>query len=85
MMNTTALDTNKAKDTNNKQAVTLVVNGNTHTTQHSNVQALLDELGLSQGRYAVEIDAMLVPKSRLCDTAITNGMTIEVVQAVGGG
>ncbi|MDO5651923.1 MAG: sulfur carrier protein ThiS [Moraxella sp.] len=49
------------------------------------VQALLEQHNLTQGRYAVEIDGMLVPKSRLADTSLTENMRIEVVQAVGGG
>lgn len=64
---------------------TLWVNGTNHSTDSQTVWELLEQLGLTQGRFAVEIDGVLVPKSRLADTAITDGMKIEVVQAVGGG
>lgn len=64
---------------------TVTVNGKTMQTSHQTVQLVLNELGLSQGRYAVEVNGELIPKSDLSQTAIKDGMVIEVVQAVGGG
>lgn len=64
---------------------TVTVNGKTMQTTHQTVQLLVNELSLSQGRYAVEVDGDLVPKSQLDQTRIKEGMVIEVVQAVGGG
>ena len=64
---------------------TVIVNGKTMQTTHQTVQLLVNELSLSQGRYAVEVDGDLVPKSQLDQTHIKEGMVIEVVQAVGGG
>jgi sulfur carrier protein len=46
---------------------------------------VVNELGLSTGRYAVEVDGELIPKSELDKLRIVEGMNIEVVQAVGGG
>lgn len=63
----------------------ITLNGTPLTITHQNVLELLTEHGQTTGRFAVEIDGVLVPKSRLADTAITEGMKIEVVQAVGGG
>ena len=63
----------------------VTVNGKTLQTTHQTVQLLVNELGLSEGRYAVEIDGELIPKSQLAQTRIKEGMVIEVVQAVGGG
>ena len=63
----------------------ITLNGDAISTGESNVLALLESLELTQGRFAVEIDGNLVPKSRLADTPITQGMSIEVVEAVGGG
>ncbi|WP_294032929.1 sulfur carrier protein ThiS [uncultured Moraxella sp.] len=63
----------------------LLLNGQAIETTAATVLELLTAQGLTQGRFAVEIDGLLVPKSRLADTALSNGMTIEVVQAVGGG
>ncbi|MDN3397925.1 sulfur carrier protein ThiS [Psychrobacter sp. APC 3426] len=61
------------------------VNGKKLQTTHQTVQLVVNELGLSQGRYAVEVDGELIPKSELTQLRIVEGMSIEVVQAVGGG
>lgn len=64
---------------------TITVNGKLLQTTHQTVQLVLNELGLSVGRFAVEVNGELVPKSELPALKITEGMAIEVVQAVGGG
>lgn len=64
---------------------TITVNGQIISTEQDNVKAVLDELELTQGRYAVEIDGALIPKSELLATVLVQNMSIEVVQAVGGG
>ena len=64
---------------------TISVNGKNLQTTHQTVQLVVNELGLSQGRYAVEVDGDLIPKSELAQLRIEEGMNIEVVQAVGGG
>ena len=64
---------------------TITVNGEQQQTNHQMVKAVLDELQLIQGRYAVEINGELIPKSELSATPIEQSMVIEVVQAVGGG
>lgn len=61
------------------------VNGKHLQTTHQTVQLVINELGLSQGRYAVEVDGELIPKSELTQLRVVDGMNIEVVQAVGGG
>ncbi|MPX28716.1 sulfur carrier protein ThiS [Moraxella catarrhalis] len=61
------------------------LNGQSTQSDHSTVFELLNAYGLTQGRFAVEIDGTLVPKSRLTATELKDGMSIEVVQAVGGG
>ena len=61
------------------------VNGKKLQTTHQTVQLVVNELGLSNGRYAVEVDGELIPKRELDKLHIVEGMTIEVVQAVGGG
>ena len=61
------------------------VNGKKLQTTHQTVQLVVNELGLSTGRYAVEVDGELIPKSELDKLRIVEGMNIEVVQAVGGG
>lgn len=64
---------------------TITVNGKTLQTTHQTVQLVINELGLSEGRYAVEVAGELIPKSELGLLRIVEGMNIEVVQAVGGG
>ncbi|MDO5768563.1 MAG: sulfur carrier protein ThiS [Psychrobacter sp.] len=64
---------------------TVTVNGKVMQTTHQTLELLINELALSQGRFAVEVDGELVPKSQLNQFAIQDGMIIEVVQAVGGG
>lgn len=64
---------------------TISVNGKNLQTTHQTVQLVINELGLSQGRYAVEVNGELIPKSELAQLRIEEGMNIEVVQAVGGG
>ena len=63
----------------------IIVNGKALQTTHQTVHQLINELGLSTGRYAVEVDGELIPKAELIKLPIRDGMTIEVVQAVGGG
>ena len=46
---------------------------------------VVNELGLSKGCYAVEIDGELIPTSELDKMRIVEGMILDVVQAVGGG
>mgnify|MGYP003509385396 FL=1 len=64
---------------------TITVNGEKKQTEQLTVKAVLDELQLTQGRYAVEINGELIPKSELAATNVEQEMVIEVVQAVGGG
>lgn len=63
----------------------IILNGETLTTTHTNLQIFLDEMGQTQGRFAVEVNGELIPKSQLATTPLTENMKIEVVQAVGGG
>lgn len=63
----------------------ITLNGETLTTTHTNLQIFLDEMGQTKGRFAVEVNGELIPKSQLATTPLTENMKIEVVQAVGGG
>lgn len=63
----------------------VTLNGQTCQTLHQNLQLFLDEMGQTQGRFAVEINGELIPKSQLSNVTLLDGMKIEVVQAVGGG
>ncbi|MEW5893694.1 MAG: sulfur carrier protein ThiS [Pseudomonadota bacterium] len=46
---------------------------------------LLDQLGLTGKRLAVEKNGEIVPKSQHAETAIEDGDVLEIVVAVGGG
>ena len=61
---------------------TISVNGKTLQTTHQTVQLVVNELGLSTGHYAVEVNGELTPKSELAQIRIVEGMVIEVVHAV---
>ncbi|WP_019673879.1 sulfur carrier protein ThiS [Psychrobacter lutiphocae] len=63
----------------------LKINGEQIQTEQTTVKPVLDDLNLTQGRYAVEINGDLIPKSELAAMPTQEGMVIEVVQAVGGG
>ncbi|WP_201587750.1 sulfur carrier protein ThiS [Psychrobacter jeotgali] len=56
------------------------VNGKHMQTTHQTVQLVVNELGLSQGRYAVEVDGKVIAKDDLRQLQIVEGMRIEVVQ-----
>ncbi len=57
------------------------VNGKKMQTTHQTVQLVINELGLSAGHYAVEVDGVLIPENELAQLRIIDGMNIEVVQA----
>ncbi|PNK60399.1 sulfur carrier protein ThiS [Psychrobacter sp. FDAARGOS_221] len=63
----------------------ITVNGQSIETNQTTIKPVLDELQLTEGRYAVEVNGELIPKSELATTALEADMVIEVVQAVGGG
>lgn len=65
--------------------ITVMLNGENVQTMQKNLQQLLAEIGQTKGRFAVEVNGELIPKSQLTNTLLTDKMTIEVVQAVGGG
>lgn len=65
--------------------VTIQLNGETLQTSHENLLTFLEEMGQTNGRFAVEVNGELIPKSQLNTTPIHDNMVIEVVQAVGGG
>ena len=48
------------------------------------LKGIIDILEVT-GRYAIEVNGEIVPKSEHLDFAINNGDVVEVVKAVGGG
>ena len=63
----------------------VVVNGDKHAiAQPCTVADFIGELDLS-GKFAVEINETIVPRSDYQQALITEGDRIEIVQAIGGG
>jgi thiamine biosynthesis protein ThiS len=50
-----------------------------------NVTALLDHLGMSQGRVAIERNFDIVPRARWQETQVESNDSFEIVHFVGGG
>ncbi len=49
------------------------------------VAALLDGLGLDPRTVAVELDRLVVKRTRYTDTVVADGAEVEIVAFVGGG
>ena len=66
--------------------VTITLNGETREFERAlQVQELIERLGLSGKRIAVERNGEIVPRSRFGASSIANGDKLEIVVAVGGG
>ncbi len=66
--------------------ITVYVNGNpVQLPEHSTVLTLLEQLDMTQGRLAVELNAAIVPRSQHISTPLNNGDILEIVHAIGGG
>ena len=64
----------------------LVVNGeNLKIDKHSNAQDLITQLGYQDQRIALEINKVIIPKSKHTKFNLNDGDKIEIIKAVGGG
>jgi sulfur carrier protein len=63
----------------------LSVNGQVLETASKTLADLATELGLNGKRYAIEVDGMLISKSRHIEYTLNAMQKIEIVHAVGGG
>ena len=61
------------------------INGDIKETNQRTVAGLLDELGITSGMVAVEVNLKVVRKSEHVDTALKEGDLVEIVNFVGGG
>jgi len=62
------------------------VNGEARTVdQGTTVAALLEQLDITKGRIAVELNREIVPRAEHADTRLAPGDRIEIVTFVGGG
>ncbi|WP_308388823.1 sulfur carrier protein ThiS [Acidithiobacillus sp. AMEEHan] len=68
------------------QEIVVQVNGAAYVLpEDSNILTLLNALGLSDQRVAVERNGTVVPRSQHADTRLLGGDKLEVIRAVGGG
>ena len=66
--------------------LSLTINGEPRVlAAPATVAALLDEMGLTGKRLAVERNGEIVPKGLHAGTALADGDKLEIVVAVGGG
>lgn len=62
------------------------LNGENHDIpDNSTAQDLIEQLGLTGKRLAMELNQEIVPRSTYAGTALQNGDQIEIVHAIGGG
>jgi sulfur carrier protein len=75
-----------AYDVASMNTITLEINGETRTIPPvSNVTELLEVLGISGSRAAVEINRKIIRRGEWESTPISNLDRVEIVQFVGGG
>jgi sulfur carrier protein len=67
--------------------IQLSINGNPREFDVASMQVsdLVEELGLTGKRLAIEKNGEIVPRSTFAETALQNGDKLEIVGAVGGG
>ena len=64
----------------------IILNGKPHPVgRETTIRELVDSLGFTGKRIAVERNAEIVPRSRHDTTSLAPGDRIEIVVAVGGG
>jgi len=63
----------------------VLLNGEPHSIDRAcTVKNLITGLGLD-GKFAIEINQNIIPRSKYPDTQLHAGDIIEIVQAIGGG
>lgn len=66
--------------------MTIVLNGsNKQVDNNISVSQLLESLGLSEKRLAVEINQQIIPRSEFSSHNLEEKDNVEIVQAIGGG
>lgn len=64
----------------------IIVNGEQRDVKEGfTAEQLVDSMGISSGRIAMEVNLEIVPRSTYADYIFNAGDKIEVVHAVGGG
>jgi sulfur carrier protein len=66
--------------------MTIVLNGSDEQVDNNiSVSQLLESLGLSEKRLAVEINQQIIPRSDFPSHSLNEKDNVEIVQAIGGG
>ncbi|MEB5477494.1 sulfur carrier protein ThiS [Acinetobacter pollinis] len=63
----------------------IILNGEATETLCETLQDLVHTLQLEKKRFAIEVNAQIIPKSKLQYVTIQAQDKIEIIQAVGGG
>lgn len=64
----------------------IVINGETRSVSEGlNAQQLLEQLGLSQQKVALEVNQEIVPRSVYMRHIFQAGDRVEIIHAIGGG
>jgi sulfur carrier protein len=69
-----------------QQLMQIIVNGTpTDVPERLSMSGLIEQLGLSDRRLAVEVNRELVPRSQFPEHELRTGDSVEIIHAVGGG
>ena len=63
----------------------IYINGEQQETHCKNLLELIQSMALEGKRFAVEVNEMIISKSKLEQTPIAESDRIEIIHAVGGG
>ncbi len=64
----------------------IILNGDKHEVKvNQTLDQLIQDLGLTGKRLAVELNQEIVPRSTYADVRLNSDDRIEIVQAIGGG
>jgi sulfur carrier protein len=68
------------------KVITVLINGiNRQLPDSTNVATVIEDMGLTGKRIALERNGEIVPRSRFATQQLADGDKLEVVVAVGGG
>ena len=63
----------------------IMVNGEPRETSQATIAGLLEEIGITPGRVAVELNMKVISRVDHENTSLREGDAVEVVNFVGGG
>ena len=76
----------KPVDFDTLQMINIILNGeNTEINANTNIEQLLQTLGMEDKRLAVEVNQEIIPRSNFGNHTLNESDKVEIVQAIGGG